>query len=188
MTFLIIGFILFFISFKIILDMWVQVPLVEFVLILFLLIIALVFFFMATIWPNYIITKYNLNLLVDRITNPNYIGWIRFTRSKGLRFAIVAKGPLGQTKGRANDAKADVINNGEYTVTLQNGNSAIIKSDLLSTNVNLERCVGWQLIKKHFGVFGFKAWEKAVDDEQTLFKRIIEEKTDDDRGEGQEKV
>jgi len=175
-TFWLIGFILFFIVFVIVWDMWTQVLIMELMLVIFLLAVALIFFTIAWVWMNYLISKYDLNLLVDRITNPDYIGWIRFTRSKGLRFPIVKQGPLGQTKGMAYGAKADVINDGDYTVTLQNGNKAIIKSDLLSTNINLDEAIGWQLIKKHFGCFGFKAWEKCVDDKQTLFK--IEEETD----------
>lgn len=182
-SFWIIGLILFFICFVIILDMWGQVPLLEFVLIMFLLAIALLFFSMAWIWPNYLISKYNLNLLIDKITNPNYIGWIRYTRSKGLRFHIVKKGPLGQTKGMANETKADVINDGEYTVTTQNGNQAIIKSDLLSINADLEKAIGWQLIKKHFGVIGYKAWEKCVDDDKTLFEKKPTEVNDGGREE-----
>ena len=176
-SFWLIGLITFLVCFVVIWDIWKQAPLVEFIIVMFLLIISFVFFTMAWFWMNYVVSKLNLNLLIDRITNPDYIGWIRFTRSKGLRFNIVKTGPLGQTKGIANGAKADVINNGDYTVTLQNGNKAIIKSDLLTTNINLDQCVGWQLIKKHFGVIGYKAWEKCVDDKQTLFK--IEEKKDD---------
>lgn len=175
-SFWLIGLITFLVSFVVIWDIWKQAPLVEFIIVMFLLIISFVFFTMAWFWMNYVVSKLNLNLLIDRITNPNYIGWIRFTRSKGLRFHIVKKGPLGQTKGIANETKADVINTGDYTVTLQNGNQAIIKSDLLATNINLDQCIGWQLIKKHFGVLGYKAWEKCKDDEQTLFK--IEEKKD----------
>ena len=83
---------------------------------------------------------------MDKITNPDYIGWIRATRSRQIRNHIFKKGPLGQTKGRANGVKADVINKGDYTLTLPNGNQAIIKSDLLSTNINLEHCVNWQMI------------------------------------------
>jgi hypothetical protein len=148
----------------------------EFTLLMFITVIGIFFSLMSVVLPNYLISKYNLNLLIDRISNPNWIGWIRFTRSKGLRFHIVKKGPLGQTKGYANDAEADVINTGDYTVTLQNGNQAIIKSDLLTTNINLEDAVGWQLIKKHYGVVGYKAWEKAADEGQLLFNVKKEEK------------
>jgi len=172
--FYIIGMIIFMVCFWIIFDMWRQVALVEFVFLMFLLATSCVFFTIAWFWMNYIITKYNLNLFVDRISNPNYIGWLRFTRSKSFRPQIVSVGPLGQTKGMASGSKADIINDGEYTVTLQNGNKAIIKNDQLSSNINLEQAVRWQMIKKHFNVWGFKAWEKCVDDEKTLFR--IEDK------------
>lgn len=142
--------------------------------------IVLMMFFMNTIFsfasmslPNYLISKYNLNILVDRIKNPDFIGWIRFTRNKRLCFHVVKNGPLGQTKGTANGEKADAINDGSYTITTPSGNQAILKSDLLSHNINLERAVGWQLINKHFGLVGFRAWEKAEDDGKLVYKRRI---------------
>ena len=79
-------------------------------------------------------------------------------------------------KGVANNTKADIINDGSYTVTLQNGNQAVLKNDLLSTNVNLDRVLGWNLISKHFaGLMGFKAWEKCADDGKTVFEVKDEE-------------
>ena len=144
----------------------------QFNLMIFLLIFSIIFFMIGTVLPNYMISKYNLNLFVDRISNPDFIGWLRFTRSKSFRPHIVNLGPEGQTKGFANGHKADAINIGDYTVTLPNGNKCIIVSDLLSTNVNLEQAKGWQLIKKHWGVFGYKAWEKCADDGQLFFDKV----------------
>ena len=169
MSFFLIGLICSLISLKFIIDIYTQAPLTEFVLIIFLNVIGLMFFFMSPAWLAYLISKYNLNLFIDRISNPDYIGWLRFTKSKSFRPHIVKKGPLGQTKGMANGVKADAINRGDYTVTLANGNQAIIKSDLLPKNLNLDQCVGWQLVKQHYGLIGFRAWEQAVAHNKTDF-------------------
>jgi hypothetical protein len=120
--------------------------------------------------PNYKISKEGIQIFVDKITNPDWIGWLRFTRTKGLRTPIVKCGPLGQTKGMAYDEKADVINNGDYTITLQNGNKVIIKNDLLSSNINLDEVMGLNLIQKHHGMIGFDAYEYAADNNKLLFK------------------
>jgi len=142
-----------------------------FMIILMMSFMSIIFSFSAMALPNFLISKYNLNILIDRIRNPDFIGWIRFTRNKRLCFQVVKNGPLGQTKGLANDEKADIINDGSYTVITPAGNQAVIKSDLLSNNINLERAVGWNLIHKHFGLLGFRAWEKAQDDGKLVYKR-----------------
>jgi hypothetical protein len=134
------------------------------ILMVFLMLIGIFFFGFALFWINYLITKYDLNLFIDRITNPDFIGWLRFTKSKGFRSPIVRKKPLGYTEGEASGHKAGVVNNGDYTVTLPNGNQAIIKSDLLSININLEKNIGWHFYQKHFGFIGFNAWEQYLKD------------------------
>jgi len=133
-----------------------------------LLCVALFFSFISMALPNYLISKYNLNIFVDKITNPDFIGWLRITRNKGFRSYTVPRGALGQTKGMANGHKADVIDDGQYTVTLPNGNQAIIVCDFLSNNINLENVRGWQLIKKHFGMVGFNVWDRAVETDNLL--------------------
>lgn len=161
---------------KYLIDMYVQVQIgnpelaMQFLFMIVLVLIFLFFTFISMALPNYLISKHNLNLLIDKITNPDYIGWIRFTRNKRLCFQTVKCGPLGQTKGLANDLKADIINDGTYTVTTPSGNQAILKSDLLSTNINLENAIGWNLIHKHHGMIGYKAWEKAAELGKLLFK------------------
>ena len=169
-SFWIVGFICTMVAMKLIWNLFVVAPLGEFILIMFLLIISAVFYFMGASWLAFIISKYNYNLLIDKITNPDYTGWIRFTRNKNIRFNIVKKGPLGQIKGMANGVKADIINRGDYTLTLPNGNRVLLKHDLLNNNINLNDNLGWKLIKKHFGMVGFKAWEKCLSDGKTLFK------------------
>lgn len=179
--FFLIGFMLIMVIFKNLLNLYNQVAFTnpglagQFAINMFMIVIAAFMFFISMAMPNYLISKYNLNLFVDRITNSDFIGWIRFTRSKGVRFHIVKNGVLGQTQGVANGAKADVINNGDYTVITPNGNKCIITHDMLSHNINLERCVGWQLIKKHFGFLGYNAWQKAIEDEALQFKIEEEE-------------
>ena len=169
----IIGFIMQLVVIKQVWDLHLEFPgVIEFVMMLFLLPMASLFFFMSPAWINYLISKHNLFLWIDKITNPDYIGWVRATRSRQLRNHIVKKGPLGQTKGRANGVKADVINKGDYTLTLPNGNQAIIKNDLLSTNVNLEHCMHWQMVKKHHGLVGYNAWAKALSDGELTFENV----------------
>lgn len=178
----IIGFLMMAISLKITYD--ILAPVMSnpkygsaFMIILLMFFISVIFSFASMALPNSLISKYDLNILIDRIKNPEYIGWIRFTRNKRLQCQTVKQGPLGQTKGIANGEKADTINDGTFTITTPCGNQAILKSDLLSNNINLERAVGWQLIHKHFGgLIGFKAWEKAEEDGKLVYKRRIKRK------------
>jgi hypothetical protein len=144
-----------------------------FMVIMMLFFMNIIFSFASMALPNYLISKYNLNILIDRVKNPDFVGWIRFTRTKRLCFQMVKNGPIGQTKGIANGEKADCINDGSYTVITPCGNQAIIKSDLLSHNINLDRAVGWNLISKHFGLIGFRAWEKAEEDGKLVYKRHL---------------
>jgi len=139
-----------------------------FIFMISLLCIGLFFSFMSMALPNYFISKYNLNIYIDKLTNTDFVGWIRVTRSRSLRSYTVPRGALGKTKGMANGQKADVIDDGHYTVTLPNGNQAIITDDFLSSNVNLDNVVGWELIKKHHGLIGFDIWDKAVETENLL--------------------
>jgi len=132
--------------------------------------ISLFFGFMSMVLPNYAITKWNLNIFIDKITNPDFIGWVRCTRDRGIRFHTVKTGTHGKTNGVVNDEKASVINNGDYTVTAPNGNKLIFCHDLISQNDNLEENIGWNLISKHYGIIGYKAYEKAVEMGRLLFK------------------
>ena len=148
-----------------------------------LIAIGLFFSFISMGLPNYVISKWNLNIFVDKITNPDFIGWCRLTRDRGVRFHTVKTGVHGKTDGVVNDEKASVINNGDYTVTAPNGNKIIFCHDMISQNENLEENVGWNLINKHYGIIGYKAYEKAVQMKQLLFSDD-EEKQVDDKSEG----
>lgn len=150
----------------------------QFLFLISLIGIGIFFTLISMALPNNAISKYNLNILIDKISNPDYIGWIRFTRNKKLTLQTVKCGPLGQTKGIANDLKADVINDGTYTVTTPIGNQAILVSDQLNTNINLQDVIGWDLIKKHFGVFGYNAWAKCVEEGKTILPLIGKEEED----------
>lgn len=136
---------------------------------LFALIIGKIFDFIAMLIPNYKISKENLNWFIDKV-DKDYIGWIRLTRNKKLRIQIVKCGPLGQTKGIAYGQKADVINTGDCTISNSIGNQAILKSDLLSTNINIDDAIGLNLIQKHHGTIGFDAYELAENQGKLLFK------------------
>lgn len=143
-----------------------------FMLIAVMMFMSITFAFGAMALPNYLISKYNLNLLIDKISNPDFMGWIRFTRNKKILFQIISNGPLGQTKGIAHGEKADVNNDGSYTVITPSGNQAVIVNDLSSHNINMDRATGWNLIHKHFGFIGFRAWEKAADDGKLAYKKF----------------
>ena len=136
-----------------------------------LVVISLFFFLISMVMPNYAITKNNLNILIDRLTSPDHIGWIRFTRDGGIRFHTAEIGSHGQCKSMANGKKADVINNGDYTVTAENGNKLICVNDFLSHNMNMDQATGWTLVKKHFGIIGYDVYGKALDLGKTLFKQ-----------------
>lgn len=133
-----------------------------FTVMIILLMISKFFDFISMAIPNYLISKHNLNILIDRLSNPDFIGWIRFTRNKRLQFQTVRNGSLGQTKGVMDEEKASVINDGSYTVITPCGNQAIIVNDLLSHNINMERATGWNLVSKHHGFIGFNAWDRWV--------------------------
>jgi len=142
----------------------------QFTFMMSLIFVGIFMTLISMVIPNYQITKNNLNILIDKITNPDYTGWMRFTRDKGLRFHTVKKDMGGRTKGVVNDKKASVIDNGDYTINLPNGNKLICVFDMLSQNDNLEENVGWNLISKCFGgLIGFKSYEKAVDSDNLLF-------------------
>lgn len=143
--------------------------------ILLLLFVALIFFFISMVTPNYAISKYNLNMFIDKITNPDFENWLRVTKNRTFAPQTVKKGVLGQSKGLVHGAKADIINRGDFTITLQNGNHALITYDSLSHNINLNHALGWKLIKRKFGFLGSSAFIKAYDEnkteKRTLFKR-----------------
>lgn len=128
----------------------------------------------AMFQPNWMITKYNLNMIIDKMTNPNYEGWIRVTTNKKVYFKIVEAGPLGQTKGIMSGDPADVINKGDYTVAFQNGNHAILVNDSMSVNANLEEELGWKLMHKKYGVFGYEAYRRAAKEHQ-IDTDVVEE-------------
>lgn len=174
----IFGFVVSIIGLKIIIDLLAPVEGLQGTLSVFVMLsmLGLIMSFVSMAYPNFQISKHNLNLFIDRITNPDFIGWIRFNRNKKVSFQIVKSGPLGQTKGMASDHKADVMNTSDYTVTTTNGNQAILVSDLLSSNINLDNALGWNLINKHFGFVGFRAWERAVKDNELVFNKIEEKK------------
>ena len=152
-----------------------QVALAGTVITIIIILFLMYFMFLiAVAFPSYQIIKNNLFILIDRISNPDFIGWFGFNRNKKFYPQIVDIGSFGNTKGIMNNENADVINDGEYTVTTTNGNQAIIVNDMLSNNIDLNNAVGWNLIKKHFGVFGFKAYELCMTEGKTLFP--VEEK------------
>ncbi|MBE3095361.1 MAG: hypothetical protein IMZ52_10055 [Actinobacteria bacterium] len=157
-----------------------------FMLITMMLLMSIIFSLASMAMPNYQISKHNLNLLIDRITNPDFMGWIRFTRNKKILFQIVKNGPLGQTKGLAHGEKADVNNDGSYTVITPSGNQAIIVNDLSSHNINMDRAMGWNLIHKHFGIVGFRAWEKAAEDKKLIYKKFSLKKAKEEKAKREE--
>jgi hypothetical protein len=120
----------------------------------------------AWVVPCWGITKYDLNFEIDRMTNPNYQCVVRITKNKRLFRRLQETGPLGQTKGMIAGYNSDTINTGGYTMTLPNGNHVILSPDIMSTNANLEEEIGWKLVKRKYGFWGFNAYRKAIVENQ----------------------
>jgi len=141
-----------------------------------LMIVALIFFAISMFTPNYQISKYNLNMFIDKITNPDWENWIRITKNRVFAPQTVKKGVLGQSKGLVHGAKADLINRGDFTVTFQNGNHGLVKYDTLSHNMNLNHTLGWKLIKRKFGFLGSTAFIKCYMDGRTVKKTLLKKR------------
>lgn len=131
------------------------------------LIMGIVFFFIGVAFPCYQISKWDCNIFMDKL-EPGFDGWLRFTKSRRFAPQIVKTGALGQTKGLVAGHKADVIDRGDFPVTLRNGNHCIIKYDLMSHNLNLEESVGWTLFQKKYGLLGANAYKRALGDDKVL--------------------
>jgi len=144
----------------------------------FLIFIALMFFGISMITPNYAISKYNLNMFIDKITNPDFENWLRVTKNRTFAPQTVKKGVLGQSKGLVHGAKADIINKGDFTITLQNGNHALITYDTLSHNVNLNHALGWKLIRRKYGFLGSQAFIKCFIDGRTVKRTLLKRRDD----------
>lgn len=147
-----------------------------------LVFIGLFFFGVAFFTPCYQISKYNLNMFIDKITNPDFENWLRVTKNRTFAPQTVKKGMLGQSKGLVHGAKADIINRGDFTITLQNGNHALVKYDTLSHNVNLNHTLGWKLIRRKFGFIGSSAFIRCYEDGKTI-RRIRLKRLDDKKEE-----
>jgi hypothetical protein len=136
--------------------------------------VAFFFTFIAFALPCYQISKYNLNMFMDRMEQ-GFEGWLRFTKNRKFAPQIIQTGPLGQEKGLVSGHKADIINRGDFPVTLLNGNHAVIKYDLMSHNVNLNEALGWKLTVHKYGFLGQSAYKKCLEDGRTM-KKIKKER------------
>ena len=139
----------------------------------FLMFIALMFFGISMITPNYAISKYNLNMFIDKITNPDFENWLRVTKNRTFAPQTVKKGVLGQSKGIIHNAKADIINRGDFTITFQNGNHGLLMYDTLSHNINFNHTLGWKLIRRKFGFLGSAAFQQYYEtDKKNVDKKL----------------
>jgi hypothetical protein len=129
--------------------------------------VGIFFTALAYTLPCYAISKWNLNVYIDKMEQ-GWTAWLRFTKSRIFAPQVVRTGPLGQQKGLVEGYKADIINRGDFPVTLQNGNHAVIKYDLMSHNVNLNEAVGWTLTVHKWGWLGSAAYKRCLNDGQTL--------------------
>jgi hypothetical protein len=139
----------------------------------FLMFIAMLFFGISMFTPNNNISKYNLNMFMDKQTNPDFENWLRVTKNRMFAPQTVKKGVLGQSKGIVHGCKADIINRGDFTITLPNGNHALIKYDTLSHNINLNHTLGWKLIKRRFSLLGSAAFQRCYEDGKTTKRKKI---------------
>lgn len=146
---------------------------------LLFIIVGFIFLFIGSALPNYQISKWDLNPLIDKL-EPGFEVWLRFTKNRKFAPQIIKTGPLGQEKGLVSGHKADIINRGDFPITLRNGNHAVIKYDLMSHNINLNEAVGWEIINRKWGFLGSNAYRRCLLDKETVIK---EEKKEDKKDE-----
>jgi len=116
----------------------------------------------AVCWILYLISYNRLSPLINRVRPETEEVWVRVTKSNMLSFQVVKKGVYGQTKGVMQGKKADVIDKGDFTVNLINGNKAILVHDMMSHNINLKHAIGWKRIfKKNKVSSGEDAYQKS---------------------------
>jgi predicted membrane protein len=144
----------------------------------FFIIISLFFTFLAFCFPCYQISKYNLNIFIDKMED-GWEGWLRHTKSRKFAPQVIKTGPLGQEKGLVNGHKADIINRGDFPITLQNGNHAVIKYDLMSHNINLNEAIGWKLIQRKWGFIGSNAFKRCSEEGKTIVKKSLFKKKEE---------
>jgi hypothetical protein len=142
---------------------------------LLFLLIGLFFMFLGFAFPCYQISKWNCNPYMDKLEQGWDI-WLRTSKSRKYSAQCVQTGPLGQMKGLVSGHKADIINRGDFPVTLQNGNHAVIKYDLMSHNVNFNEAIGWRLISRKYGFIGVNAFRRCISDGKTVKKESWFEK------------
>ena len=140
--------------------------------------VAIFFFFLAMALSNYMISKYNLNIFMDRM-EMGWEGWLRVTKNRKFAPQIVQTGPLGQEKGLVSGHKADIINRGDFPITLQVGNHAVVKYDLMSHNNNLNEAVGWKLVVHKYGFLGSAAYKRCLEEGKTIKKLKIGKKKEE---------
>lgn len=131
--------------------------------------VGVFFTFIGTVLPCYQISKYNLNMFIDRMED-GFDTWLRFTKGRKFAPQIVRTGPLGQQKGLVSGNKADIINRGDFPVTLLNGNHAVIKYDLMSHNVSLDEAMGWKLIGRKYGMLGSNCYKRCLSEDKIIKK------------------
>jgi len=129
--------------------------------------IGLFFMFLGFAFPCYQISKWDCNIFMDKLEQ-GWEGWLRFTKSRRFAPQCVRTGPLGQEKGLVAGHKADIINRGDFPITLRNGNHAVIKYDLMSHNINLVESLGWALMTRKYGLLGANAYRRCLQDGGTI--------------------
>lgn len=127
------------------------------------------FMFLGYAFPCYQISKWDCNPFMDKL-EPGWDVWLRCAKNRRFAPQCVKTGPLGQEKGLVSGYKADIINRGDFSITLRNGNHAVLKYDLMSHNISLNEAVGWQLTTRKYGLLGTNAYKKCLSDEKTVKK------------------
>jgi hypothetical protein len=116
----------------------------------------------SLIWINYIISYNQLGPLINRIRPDKGIVWVHITKDKLLTFKVAKKGVYGQTQGIMGTKKADVINKGDFPISLICGTKAILTWEKMSHNINPAHAVAWKrLFKKYDVISGEDAYRKA---------------------------
>ena len=142
----------------------------------FFLGMSMFFSLLGIIWVNYLISKYNVNMNIDRLHH-NWQGVYRVDKNGMIHQTIMEKDSLGYIRGVALGKKAGLIQKEGLKLTLPNGNNVLLTFDVMSHNIDMLEALGWQLYKKKHKVVGYDAYKIAPKETKELIMSDEQERT-----------
>ena len=124
----------------------------------FFLAMSIIFSLIGVIWLSWPISKYNLNMNMDRLHH-DWQGVIRVDKNGMMHQTLMEKDSLGYDKGVALGKKIGLIQKEGLKLTLPNGNSVLLTFDVMSHNIDMLEALGWMLYKKKYKVVGYDAYK-----------------------------